>query len=146
MWNLASKVSEHSSFFPDRLSNLLRFSTAKNHENCAFPAPLIVQTYLEACTEAEAVRQAFPSISSIASFASVDAEQAKRLVFRVVFARVDLLVPKWTERQNLFPMASDEWGFTCDRQSCRKLLDHFCLIDGLDCQEVLGMADCLAAC
>jgi hypothetical protein len=129
MWNVASRVSVKSSFFLDRLSKLLQFSTTMKHENCAFPAPIIVQTYLEACTEAEAVRAAFPlMLSSIATFSSVDAEQAKRLVFRVV-SRVHLGAEG--PEDDLFPMASDECGFTCDRQSCQKLLE-LCMVDGID--------------
>lgn len=129
IWNVASKVSVNSSFFLNRLCKLLQFSTTSKHENCAFPAPLIIQIYLETCTETDAVRAAFPSIlSSIATFSSVNAEQAKRLVFCVV-SRVHLGAD--LSEDNLFPMASDECGFTCDRQSCRKLIE-LCMVDGLD--------------
>jgi U3 small nucleolar RNA-associated protein 20 len=86
---------------------------------------------LEACIEPAAVRLAFPSIIwSIAELASGNADEAKRLVYRVV-SRVTLEGEEEEEDDNLFPMASEKTGVICDTQACLTLLE-ICMSETID--------------
>jgi hypothetical protein len=135
LWNRASKLTEEESFFEKRLSKMLQSSETRKHdENSTLLTSVIVQTYLEACTEADAVRVAFPSIlSSIANLVSVDADQAMNMMFRVV-SRVPLETEGQQDDDNIFPMASEKGGFSCDRQACQKLLER-CMVDKINAKS-----------
>jgi hypothetical protein len=126
IWNVTSKLDLSPPFFELRLSKLVKESpTRKLEGTVTFPTCVIVEAYLNACTEAKAVRVAFPSIiSSIAGLSLDHADEVKRLVFLVI-SRLTLEADGEKKDDDLFPMASKNSGVVCDRHACLTLLEIF---------------------
>lgn len=124
-WNTAAGVSEYTVGFHSRLTRLLLACGVKKHEEeDSFRLALVVRTYLDCCNEPEAVRVAFPSIvGAVASLATVDADEALTLLFRLVSRIPTGAKVSDGDEDSMFSTNPEKIEFQCDQQDCMKLLN-----------------------
>jgi hypothetical protein len=124
VWNTAAKLSVSTSLFEDRLKQILQSSgKAKHDEAITVRTGVVVQSYLEACTATDAIRQAFPPIiSSVANIFDTDTEEAQTLLFRVL-SKIPRDENMEATEDDAFPSVAGKSGFSCDNQTCLKLLE-----------------------